>query len=95
MEAKKVKALCEALRDSIDMGPGDNPEILREALRSVRSLQAAAEWDYPRQILQDLKVRLLAWFSAREWRGDDAELRRSLLQHVDQLPPSWKPPAGD
>jgi len=61
-----------------------------KALGIVRSLRAAAEWDYPRQILEDLKVRFLAWFSDRQWRGDD-----SLLRHVDQLPPSWEQQAGD
>jgi hypothetical protein len=67
----------------------------RELIQAAATI-AAAEWEYPRQILEDLKVRLLAWFSDRDWRGDDAELRRSLLQHVDQLPLSWDhPPIGD
>jgi len=92
VDAKKLNEHCDALRDLIGVGPGDNPEILRKALGIVRSLRAAAEWDYPRQILEDLKARLLAWFSDRQWRGDEAELRRSLLQHVDQLPPSWEQP---
>jgi len=83
------------LRDPIGVGPGDNPEVLRKALGIVRLLRAAGEWDYRRQILEDLKVRLLAWFSDRQWRGDDAELRRSLLQHVDQLPQSWGQPVGE
>lgn len=91
MDARKVKEHCDTLRDLIGVGPGDNPEILRKALGIVRSLRAAAEWDYPPLILADLKVRLLAWFSDRQWRGDDAELRRSLMQHIDQLPPAWKP----
>jgi hypothetical protein len=95
VDTRKVKEHCDTLRDLIGVGPGDNPEILRKALSIVRSLRVAAEWDYPRQIIEGLKVRLLAWFSYRQWRGDDAELRRSLLQHVDQLPHSWKQPAGD
>ena len=95
VDAKKVKEHCDTLRDLIGVGHGDNPQILHKALRIVRSLRVAAEWDYPRQILDGLKVRLLAWFSDRQWRGDDAELRRSLLQHIDQLPPCWKQPAGD
>ena len=95
MDARKVKEHCDTLRDLIGVGPGDNPEILRKALSIVRSLRAAAEWDYPRQILEDLRGRLRAWFSDRQWQGDEAELRRSLLQHVDQLQPSWKQPAGD
>ena len=90
MDAKKVKEHCDTLRDLVSVRPGDNPEVLRMALAIVHSLRAEAEWDYPPLILEDLKVRLLAWFSDREWRGDDAELRRSLLQHVDQLPPAWK-----
>lgn len=95
MDAKKVTEHCDTLRDLIGVGSGNNPDALREALGVVRSLRAAAEWEYPRHILEDLRVRLRAWFSDRQWRGDDAELRRSLLQHVDQLPPSWKQPAGD
>jgi hypothetical protein len=95
VDAKKVKEHCDPLRELIGVGPGGNPEILRKALSIVGSLRAAAEWEYPRQIRQDLKVRLRAWFSDRQWQGDDAELRRSLLQHVDQLPPSWKQPVGD
>ena len=95
MDAKKVQEHCDTLRDLIGVGPGDNPDVLRKALVIVSSLRAAAEWDYPRQIVQDLKTRLLAWFSDRQWRGDHAELRRSLLQHVDQLPQSWDQPVGD
>jgi hypothetical protein len=95
VDTNKLKEHCDALRDLIGVGPGDNPDILRKALDIVRSLRAAAEWEYPRQILEDLKVRLLAWFSDRRWRSDDAELRRSLLQHVDQLPLSWDQPVGD
>jgi hypothetical protein len=90
VDAKKVKEHCDTLRDLISVRPGDNPEILRMALAIVRSLRAEAEWDYPPLILEDLKVRLLAWFSDRQWQGDDAELHRSLLQHVDQLLPAWK-----
>jgi hypothetical protein len=95
VDTKQVQEHCETLRDLIGVGAGDNPDVLREALVIVISLRAAAEWDYPRQIVQDLKMRLLAWFSDRQWRGDDAELRRSLLQHVDQLPLSWDQPARD
>ena len=94
VDARRVKEHCDTLRDLIAAGPGDNPDILRKALGIVRSLRATAEWDYPREILEDLKVRLLAWFSDRQWRGDDAELHRSLLQQIDQLPPSWEQPAG-
>jgi|SRR6201984_1316749 len=90
VDAKKLKERCATLRNLIDVGPGDKPEILRKALDIVRSLRAEAEWDYPPLILEDLKVRLLAWFSDRQWQGDDAELHRSLLQHVAQLPPAWK-----
>ena len=92
MDARKVREHCHTLRDLIGTGPGDNPDNLRKALGIVRSLHAAAEWEYPRQILEDLKVRLLGWFSDRQWQGDNAELRRSLLQHVDQLPLSWDQP---
>jgi len=62
VDAKKLKERCDTLRDLIDVGPGDNPETLRKALDIVRSLRVAAEWDYPPLILEDLKVRLLAWF---------------------------------
>jgi hypothetical protein len=95
VDAKKVKEHCDVLRDLISAGPGDHPDILRKALAIVRSLRAAAEWDYPRQILEDVKVRLLVWFSDRQWRGDDAELRRSLLQHVYQLLESWEQPVSE
>jgi hypothetical protein len=74
VDAKKLKERCATLRNLIDVGPGDKPEILRKALDIVRSLRVAAEWDYPPLILEDLKVRLLAWFSDRQWRGDDALL---------------------
>lgn len=92
MDVRKVKEQCDVLRDLIDLGSGDNPEVLRRALGIVRSLRAAAEWDYPRQILDDAKERLRAWVSNRKWRGDEAELRRSLLQYLDELPPSWERP---
>jgi hypothetical protein len=95
VDAKKVKVHCNMLRDLIGAGAGDNPDILSRALDIVRSLRAAAEWDYPREILEDVKVRLGAWFSDRQWRGDNAELRRSLLQHVDQLPLAWNQPVSD
>ena len=94
LDAEKVKQHCDLLRDLIGGGPGENPEILRKALGIVRSLQTAAKWDYPQQILQDLKERISAWFRVRQWRGDEAELRRALLQHIDQLPPSWEQPVG-
>lgn len=42
LDAKQAQAQCDTLRDLID-GPGDNPEILRNALRIVRSLSAASE----------------------------------------------------
>jgi hypothetical protein len=95
MDAKKVEGHCDVLRDLIGLGPGDNPDVLRKALGIMRSLRTAAKWDYPRQILEDLKARLLAWFSERQWRGDEADLHRSLLQHVDQLPRSWEQPADE
>jgi hypothetical protein len=94
VDTTRVKEHCDTLHDLIGVGPGDNPDVLRRALVIVSSLSAAAEWDYPRQIVQDLKMRLLAWFSDRQSRGDDAELHRSLLQQIDQLPPSWEQPAG-
>jgi hypothetical protein len=55
VDAKKVQEHCDTLRDPIALGPGDNPDIQRKALGIVRSLRAAAERDYPRQILEDLK----------------------------------------
>jgi len=94
LDAEKVKQHCDLLRDLIGGGPRENPEILRKALGIVRSLQTAAKWDYPQQILQDLKERISAWFRVRQWRGDEAELRRDLLQHVDQLLPSSEQPVG-
>lgn len=94
MEAKKVKAQCDVLRDLISVGPGDNPEILRRALGIVRALRVAATWDYSRQILDDLRERLQAWFSDRQWRGDQAELRHVLLQHLEQVTLSWEEPVA-
>lgn len=95
MDAKKVTQRCDVLRNLVCVGPGDNPAILRKALGIVGSLDGAAKWDYPRQILGDLKERFLDWFSDRTWRGDEAELHRALLRHIDQLPPSWEKPVGD
>ena len=82
---------CDELRDLVDLGPGRNGEVLRKALGTVRTLRAAAEWEYPRQILDDLKERLSIWFSARMIRGDNAELRKALLQDLTQLCTSWEP----
>lgn len=59
MDAKKVTQRCDVLRNLVCVGPGDNPAILRKALGIVGSLDGAAKWDYPRQILGDLKERFL------------------------------------
>lgn len=91
MDKKKVKDRCQELRDLIDLGPGRNVEMLRKALGTVRTLRTAAQWEYPRQILDDLKERLGVWFSARVIRGDNAELRRALLQDLTALYGSWEP----
>ena len=95
MDAKQVRVHCSILRDLVGAGPSENPEILSKALDVVRSLGAAAEWDYPQQILEEVKIRLVAWFSDRQWQGDDADLRCSLLRHVHQLPRSWDQSVGD
>jgi hypothetical protein len=41
LDANKVKVLCDTLRDLIGVGPGRNPDTLRNALSIVRSLRAA------------------------------------------------------
>lgn len=79
----------------IDLGPGSNAEILRKALGTVRAPRADAEWEFPREILNDFKVRLIAWFYDRMIRGDDAELRSALMRDLMRLCASWEAPAGE
>jgi hypothetical protein len=87
---QKVRDHCDRLRGLIDLGPGLNLEASRKALGTVRALRAAAEWDFPRQILDDLKERLTLWFSDRVFRGDNAALRNALFEHLAELCTSWK-----
>jgi hypothetical protein len=95
MDQKKVQGYCDELRDLISLGPGRNPEMLRKTLSLVRSLRGGAEWDFPRQMLGDLKERLTVWFSDRVWRGDTAELHGALVRHLAQLCASWERPNSD
>ena len=90
MDAKKVQTHAAELRDLISLGPGHNPEVLRKALGIVRAMRAAAMRDYRRQILDDLKERLKVWFSDRRWRGDQAELRRGIIQDLAELGAAWE-----
>lgn len=87
-----VRQLCDELRDLIDLGPGRNVEVSRKALGTVRTLRAAAEWEFPRQILDDLKERLIFWFSDRQFHGDNAERRKALVKHLAELCASWNAP---
>ena len=95
VDLQNVRERCEELRDLVDLGPGSNAEILRKALGTVRALLAAAEWEFPRQILIDLKERLIAWFSDRLIRGDVAELRSALMQDLVRLCASWEAPNNE
>ena len=92
VDPQKVREHCDELRDLIDLGPGRNGEVLRKALGTVRTLHGAAEWEFPRQILDDLKERLIVWFGDRVIRGDTASLRNALLEHLAALCASWKAP---
>ena len=95
MDQKKVQSHCDELRDLIGLGPGRNPEMLLKTLTIVRSLRGAAEWEFPQQILDDLRERLAVWFRDRVWRGDSAELHRALMQDLAQLCASWERPKDD
>lgn len=75
MDAKKVTQHCDMLRALIGVGPGDNPDILRKALGIVRSLYAAANWDYPQQILKT--SRSGSWLGLVIANG--GEMRRSCV----------------
>ena len=95
MDTLKVQDRCAELRDLIGLGPGSNADILRKALGTVRAVRAAAEWEFPRQILKDFKERLMEWFSDRLIRGDVAELRGALMQDLMRLCASWEAPDRD
>jgi len=95
MDQKKAQAHCDELRDLIGLGPGRNPEMSRKALCVVRSLRDAAEWDFPQQILGDLKERLTVWFGDWVWRGDTAELHRALVRDLEELFAAWERPTSD
>jgi hypothetical protein len=90
MDQEKVQARCDELRDLIGRGPGRDPEVLLKALTIVRSLRGAAEWEFPQQILGDLKERLTVWFSERVWRGDTSALHGALMQSLAELCASWE-----
>ena len=92
----EVERLCDELHECIDLGPGENPDAMRTALSAVRTLRAAALWDYPVGLLLEVEVQLARWFSSENSRGTDQQhdRRENLLSHLSRIEDAWDRPAA-
>jgi hypothetical protein len=90
--------LCEELLKLVKRGaPGENPDVLREALVIVRRLKRSAPTAYQREKLTVIEEQFERWFSASKYRfaldidADGQQVRDTLMLHITTLWNSWKP----
>jgi len=94
MNTDEVARACDELHEYIELGPGEDQEILGRALRTLGRLKASAPWEYPRTVLEDLETRVATWFSPAPGGGFGAEEhhRQALLEQLGELEDSWSRP---
>jgi hypothetical protein len=96
MDSNEADDLCEKLFKLVERGPGKDPNALREALASVRTLKRSAP-PYASEKLAGIEEAFMRWFSAK-WRSDldgDSEgqhLRHILISYITAIRRAWKQP---
>jgi hypothetical protein len=95
MDSIEAGQLCEKLLKLVELGPGKDPDGLREALGLVSRLKQAAA-PYPHDKLTAIEKDLPQWFSVRRWRSDTDvtgwHLRQYLRSDINMVRRSWGMP---
>lgn len=94
MTAVEVSHACDELHRLIDQGPGLNPGACATSLTIVRQLRAAAEWEYPLELLSELEQLITRWFNPKSPGpvDRDQESRYALLEVISKIEDAWERP---
>jgi hypothetical protein len=85
MNAVEVSRACDELHQAVDEGPGLNPGVHAISLAIISHLRAAAAWDYPVRLLNELELSIASWFRLQSSSENEPERRNALLELISRI----------